>query len=167
MIPLTFIMAFDKTSTVLRDSLEMALEESKISHHLLYEAENIVATGNIPERWPIPRNAILYVHGNYAKHYLNVGMVRGLAEQRKDLKFIIAVDVQYSTREYFSTESDYRFVQTLLEQEFHAKHSFNVTPYDPSSFISGRDYQRDLEEIHNSLPRYLQQWKELQEALRL
>jgi len=159
---LTLIVATDKPWKAASDLLEMTLGGSGVEYAIRYEREEILAMRGIP----ISDSAVIYVHGNFGNRYANVGITQELAVRRPDLKFIIAVDPTRCSEEDFARREDYALVRQFFEREreFHARHQINISPHDPPSFITGRDALGDFEPIEQSLARYVQQWKELQET---
>ena len=159
---LTFVVATDKPWKAVSDLLEITLGESGVEYTIRYEREEILAMRGIP----ISDSAVIYVHGNFRNRYANVGMAQELAVRRPDLKFIIAIDPTRCSEGDFSRREDYALVRQFFEREreFHARHQINISLYDPSSFITGKDALGDLKPIEQSLARYVQQWKELQET---
>ena len=93
-----------------------ALDKTKVELGYTYVSEEVLHTGQINGK-PIPQQALLYVHGDYNGLYGNVTLVRRLAPQREDLRFIIHVDPIRHAEMDFTSPEDYQLVRQSVQNQ--------------------------------------------------
>ncbi len=166
MAHLDFITAHDRLDGGAREALMETLERIHSDHTIDYASEKVLQMEpSIQDR--IPRGAIVYVHGHHGDGYRNIGLVKALAAQRLDLRFILNVDPQKAQERNFRDSQDYHYLRAIHTQGFHARHQVVASPYHPRSFFAGIDYwSTAFDPIEDSLEVYVQQWQQLQEAPR-
>lgn len=166
MVHLDFITIHDRLDRGAREELAETLQRIHSDHNIEYSPEELLRMEK-PIQDAIPQGAVLYVHGHFGDGYRNIGLVKAFATQRPDLRFILNVDPQKSLEKNFGESQDYQYLSEINEHGFHARHQVVVSPYHPRSFFAGIDYWSTLcDPIENSLEAYVEQWKQIQEALR-
>jgi len=83
-----------------------------------------------------PKQAIVYVHGNFYNKYENVGKARTLAQQRPDLKIIINVDGFKLREEHFENQADRNYIKELLEKDFNPQQQVVLSTTCPPEFFN-------------------------------
>lgn len=113
--PLELIIASDKEAeNILKWSIDIVQEITGVPLHAQQMYEDSLMGGYLDDGNEIPEGAIVYVHGNIRTKYENVGLVRALAAERRDLRFVVSVDATWNGEEFFEDQDDAEFVKQRL-----------------------------------------------------
>lgn len=114
--PLELIIASDKEAErILKFDMELVQEITGVPLHAQRMYEDSLIGGWLDDGNEVPQNAVVYVHGNMSTKYENVGVVRGLAAERRDLRFVVGIDAIWNGEEYFDDPNDAQLVKERLE----------------------------------------------------
>lgn len=116
---LDFIVVNNKARFMetLWEEVGRCLELRGILYRRTSASERTLFTGTLDDHSPVPKNAILYVHGNVQSRYDNVGLTVKLAKQRPDLRFVVQLDSVTNQEYHFGNPDDALFAQERLEHQ--------------------------------------------------